>query len=165
MLTTRIISSMACTSMVMSSNTMVWRSRLLHDEPMHGATRRAHDVDRPRQADDERPHTSGVPGTSGAATRPLALGPVMDIRPPRTFQYHMKKRTEDRLPSTRTSATASVAEAVGAEAIGAQAIGAHAVKVQGIGSLAISALAVGAVAIGALGLGGVVIGHLTVRRT
>lgn len=67
----------------------------------------------------------------------------------------MKRRMDEHLPSTRTTATA-----IGARAIGAQAIGA-----QGIGGLAIGALAVGAVAIGTLALGRLIIGRLAIRRT
>jgi hypothetical protein len=114
---------------------------------------------------DRLTETRQMPDGLPAAARSTALDGVVDIRPPRTFKCHMKKRVEERLPTAHTSATATVAEAIGAEAIGAQAIGAQAVKVQAIGSLAIGALAVGAVAIGALALGRVVIGHLTVRRT
>ena len=62
----------------------------------------------------------------------------------------MKRRMDEHLPSTRTTATA----------IGARAIGA-----QGIGGLAIGVLAVGAVAIGTLALGRLIIGRLAIRRT
>lgn len=115
-----------------------------------------------RSADERRgrPVTTTLsPGsrfpTQGEASRQLPWLACLRSGHLTRTKWQMKRRMDEHLPSTRTTATA-----IGARAIGAQAIGA-----QGIGGLAIGALAVGAVAIGTLALGRLIIGRLAIRRT